>query len=375
MRPVQGIEGIVGVHIQTGHMRFACRQNSNQIGKIGLIAWTPKALSDSGCLTPKLKSQCNSREQQQPTQPAPTGRKVDFHGVLSARGSAKRQPRPGDATRCHASQAAASSAMTSQRAREGNITRQRWRLRSVPPNIFPRGRSKQTPGRPASRPSARGQTRPCQTMIYVYHSLASAGMSRSIGRVRTGVRARVRLSKDVSNDSAISELVTLVQRTHTLGTIGELLGWDEQVNLPAGAAEQRAVQHAALAESLHAAASAPRIGALLTALEQRGERLGDGERAIVTQARRDYDRATKLPVEFVREKAAQGSRGYHAWARARMQDDFAGYAPVLEKNLEFAKREAAYLVWRAATACSTSCRAHRCGGRTIVWRTQARPGP
>ena len=44
-----------------------------------------------------------------------------------------------------------------------------------------------------------------------------------------------------------------------------------------------------------------------------------------------------------RWKATQGSRGYHAWARAKAADDFAGYAPVLEKNLEFAKREAAYL--------------------------------
>jgi carboxypeptidase Taq len=45
----------------------------------------------------------------------------------------------------------------------------------------------------------------------------------------------------------------------------------------------------------------------------------------------------------VEEKAIQGSRGYHAWARARKENDFASYIPVLEKNLELAKREAAYL--------------------------------
>ena len=63
----------------------------------------------------------------------------------------------------------------------------------------------------------------------------------------------------------------------------------------------------------------------------------------MANARRDYDRATKLPAEFVREKAAQGSRGYHAWARAKAADDFSSYAPVLEKNLELARREAGYL--------------------------------
>ena len=87
---------------------------------------------------------------------------------------------------------------------------------------------------------------------------------------------------------------------------------------------------------------------LLAELEGRANRPGEprlteDERAIVRQARRDYDRATRLPAEFVRAKAEQGSRGYHAWARARAADDFAGYAPVLEKNLEFAHREAAYL--------------------------------
>jgi carboxypeptidase Taq len=157
----------------------------------------------------------------------------------------------------------------------------------------------------------------------------------------------------MTTDAATAELVTLVKRTHALGTIGDLLGWDEQVNLPPGAAEQRAAQQAALAAAHHAAASEPRIGELLAVLEGNGPtagdsstvapRLDDEQKAIVAQARRDYDRATKLPAEFVREKAAQGSRGYHAWARARATDDFPSYVPVLEKNLELVRREAAYL--------------------------------
>ena len=147
----------------------------------------------------------------------------------------------------------------------------------------------------------------------------------------------------MSLELAVTELTALVKRAHTLSTIGDILGWDEQVNLPPGAAEQRAGQHAMLAEVVHAAASAPRMGELLDALERQANQLTPDQRAIVANVRRDYDRATKLPAEFVREKAAQGSRGYHSWARAKAADDFASYAPVLEKNLEFARREAAYL--------------------------------
>lgn len=197
-------------------------------------------------------------------------------------------------------------------------------------------------------------------------------------------------------DRACAELFEKLKRVHLLGSIGELLGWDEQVNLPPDSADQRAEQHAIIADVTHAAASDPRIGELLEALEHppqanailaaphsigpAADRAGtppmegaapsaprreaavterrppsvdtrvDEERdrdrrAVLRQARRDFDRATKLPAEFVREKAVQGSRGYHAWAKARKESDFSSYAPVLQKNLELAKREAAYLGW------------------------------
>lgn len=151
--------------------------------------------------------------------------------------------------------------------------------------------------------------------------------------------------RGMASDSDYALLVQKVKHAHALGVVGELLTWDEQVNLPEGAAEQRGQQLAALAGAQHAAASDPEIGRLLAALEPGvGARPAD-ERAVVKQARRDYDRATKLPADFVREKAAQGSRGYHAWAKAKAANDFAGYVPVLERNLALAKEEARHLGW------------------------------
>src|SRR3954464_5845665 len=95
-----------------------------------------------------------------------------------------------------------------------------------------------------------------------------------------------------------SDLVARVRRAHTLGTVGDVLGWDEQVNLPPGAAEQRAAQDAALAEGVHAAASDPRMGPRLAQLEAQRDALSADARAVVANARRDYDRATKLRAEF-----------------------------------------------------------------------------
>ncbi len=146
------------------------------------------------------------------------------------------------------------------------------------------------------------------------------------------------------SNPAYAELTTRLRHLHLLDTLGHLLGWDEQVNLPPDSADLRAEQQSALAQTSHEAGAHPRLGELLTLLEATAGLEAD-QITVVRQARRDYDRATRLPEAFVKEKAMQASRGYHAWAKARAENDFAAFAPVLEKNLGLAKREAGYLGW------------------------------
>lgn len=148
--------------------------------------------------------------------------------------------------------------------------------------------------------------------------------------------------------AAFAELRTRLRRVHVLGSVGGLLGWDEQVNLPAGAAEQRGEQSSLVAELAHAEATSPALGAALAACEAElaaGVAGGlDAEaRLVVTAARRDFDRATRLPSELVAEKARLSSEAYHAWAAARAARDFGAFAPFLEKHLAIARREAELL--------------------------------
>jgi carboxypeptidase Taq len=149
----------------------------------------------------------------------------------------------------------------------------------------------------------------------------------------------------MQQSSAYDELLTLLKRVHYLDSVAGLLGWDEQVNLPPDSADQRAEQNAVMAEFAHTAGTDPRLGELLTGLERSVAALTADQQVVVREARKDYDRAAKLPADFVREKATQASVGYHAWAKARAAADFAGYAPVLARNIELAKREAGYLGW------------------------------
>lgn len=142
-----------------------------------------------------------------------------------------------------------------------------------------------------------------------------------------------------------ARLVSKLKRAHVLGTVSGLLGWDEQVNLPPDSADQRAEQSALLAELGHAAAADPEIGRLIAELEAGEPKLDADPRVVVREARRDYDRVTRLPADFVAEKARLSSAAYHAWAAAKQGTDFAAFAPFLEKHLVLAKREAAYLGW------------------------------
>jgi carboxypeptidase Taq len=148
----------------------------------------------------------------------------------------------------------------------------------------------------------------------------------------------------VNDLAAYAELRARLKRVHVLGSVGGLLGWDEQVNLPPGAAAQRGEQMALLAELAHAEGTAPELGAALAACEAAPEGVLDADaRVVVAAARRDYDRATKLPAELVAEKARLGSEAYHAWAAARAARDFPAFAPFLEKHLALARREAELL--------------------------------
>lgn len=143
--------------------------------------------------------------------------------------------------------------------------------------------------------------------------------------------------------AALEELSSKLRRAQVLGSVADLLNWDEQVNLPPDSADQRGTQMAVMAETQHTAACDPRIGELVNALATEQETLSAEQHTVVRWARRDFERKTKLPPAYVREKAEQDSRGYHAWAQARAASDFPQYAPVLAKNLELARREATYL--------------------------------
>jgi carboxypeptidase Taq len=133
-----------------------------------------------------------------------------------------------------------------------------------------------------------------------------------------------------------------LKRIHALAEVAGLLEWDEQVNLPKSSVDFRARQCSAMAEIVHRESTADKIGRLIGELEEDAA-LDADRKIVVKEARKNYDRKTKIPGDFVAGKAAHLSKSYHAWVEARERDDFPSYAPFLETNIRLAKEEAAFL--------------------------------
>lgn len=135
----------------------------------------------------------------------------------------------------------------------------------------------------------------------------------------------------------------MLKRLDRLGSIGGLLGWDESVNMPPAGSTLRGEQQGIFTEIFHREASSPRIGELLSTLEDDLSTLDEGQKAVIRDARKDYDRLTRIPPEFAARRAEARTASFKAWVEARAKDDYDHFQPFLQQQLEFAKEEAGFL--------------------------------
>ena len=143
------------------------------------------------------------------------------------------------------------------------------------------------------------------------------------------------------NTSAYSELVTQQQRLATLNSCSSVLGWDRETYMPRGGNEHRANQMSLLAGLAHQWATADRIGELLNELEESVVPQSDTHEAVnIREARRSYDRATKLPQKLVEELSRVTSLAQQAWVDSRKADDFSVFQPWLEQIIALKREQA-----------------------------------
>jgi carboxypeptidase Taq len=127
---------------------------------------------------------------------------------------------------------------------------------------------------------------------------------------------------------------------HDLEKAAGLLSWDEETKMPPGGVDARAEQRATLNRIAHELQVAPELGRLLDDLSGFEEEYGHDsfEASLVRVARRDYDKAARVPADLRAELTRAGSFGYRAWLEAREQQDYSIMLPHLERNLELRRQ-------------------------------------
>ncbi len=145
-----------------------------------------------------------------------------------------------------------------------------------------------------------------------------------------------------SAESRLAELRCRLLEINDLGAAGALLAWDHATYMPAGGAPARARQGATLRRLAHEKSVDPGLGRLIDELQPRADSLAHGAASLIRVARRDFEKAVKVPSDYVARANALGSASYDAWTRARPANDFPAMVPYLEEMLDLSREYAGF---------------------------------
>jgi len=133
----------------------------------------------------------------------------------------------------------------------------------------------------------------------------------------------------------IEKLRTRLAELVDLSSLEMLASWDQLVMMPGEGAAGRGHLLGTLARITHERATSEEIGDWLAELE--GVELTELDRDIVRLARRDWERARRVPPDLAAELSEAHADGQEAWRIARAADDFSLFAPALVRNVELAR--------------------------------------
>jgi carboxypeptidase Taq len=149
-------------------------------------------------------------------------------------------------------------------------------------------------------------------------------------------------------DEPLAKLHAIDRECNYLEKAAAVLQWDQETYLPEMGVEDRSEQLAVLEGLAHQRFASPETGRLLAELgSEPGNLRGDGslpdlERDFLKVLRRKYDRAVRLPPDFVAAAAKAEGLSQAAWARAKKNNDFAAFLPHLRGMIDFSRKRAVY---------------------------------
>ena len=145
-------------------------------------------------------------------------------------------------------------------------------------------------------------------------------------------------------EAKLKRLKEILAKVKDLQYSQAVLGWDQQTNMPSGAAVDRAEQLATLAELSHSLFTSHEVGTLIEDLALLVKDLEpDHEDACLLRVtRRQYMKAVRLSDEWVAEHARVTALAQSVWEKARGKNDFELFRPHLERIIELKRQYSSF---------------------------------
>ncbi|MGZ4335879.1 MAG: carboxypeptidase M32, partial [Gaiellaceae bacterium] len=138
----------------------------------------------------------------------------------------------------------------------------------------------------------------------------------------------------------LEQLKERLGKVTDLDRISRVLSWDQQTMMPPAGSDHRADHLATLRRIAHDLLSSDETGRLLDELRPLEESLdpGSDDAALIRLARRDYDKAARVPTDLRAEMAHAAAQARPVWVKAKAESNFEVFLPTLERNVELRRR-------------------------------------
>ena len=166
-------------------------------------------------------------------------------------------------------------------------------------------------------------------------------LHRSITARAGKTRPAARASRTSAEDK-LAELKRRLLEISDLRAASSVLSWDQATYMPKEGAAARGRQGATLQRLAHEKFVDPALGRLIDALAPQAASLSEDDASLVRVVQRSFEKAIKVPAEYVVRASVLGAASYDAWTRARPANDFAAMVPFLEQILDISREYAEF---------------------------------
>src|SRR5690349_10472857 len=128
---------------------------------------------------------------------------------------------------------------------------------------------------------------------------------------------------------ALEQLKSRLADVQALDILAYFLAWDQRTVMPPAGFQHRA-DHMSLLQRLgHESLIDPEVGRLLDELEKRDLDPDSWDGALVRVARRDYEKAVKVPPALSAEMARAAAESAPGWLEAKSTSNFGIFLPLM----------------------------------------------